>query len=135
MAAQSFLASPRTARNDPLPSLRKASGTVESLLSLLAALALRLQVSDAVELRLVPVESETGVLLYSPSDMPHPRGEIRRKAEGPLSLFPCPCPLDAPYLYPQFPYSYSCMPGEIVVRRKDGVRTSYWNRPDLDAEK
>jgi hypothetical protein len=59
---------------------------------------LRLQVSDAVEIRLVPVESETGVLLYSPSDMPHPRGEIRRKAEGPLSLFPCPCPLDAPYL-------------------------------------
>lgn len=90
------------ASGKPLESLLK--GTVESLLSLRAAGVLRLQVSDAVEIRLVRVESETGVLLYSPSDMPHPRGEIRRKAEGPLSLFPCPYPLDAPYLNPQFPY-------------------------------
>jgi hypothetical protein len=64
----------------------------------IVALVYHPQVSDAVELRLVPVESETGVVLYSPLDTPHPRGEI-------------------------------------VVRRKDGARTSYWNRPDLDAEK
>ena len=54
------------------------------------------EISGEVELKLKPVEM-AGKTIYSPDDMPCPRGEI-------------------------------------LVRRKDGLRTQYWQRPELDAD-